>query len=586
MRLFGRVILVLLAVVGSFALLITALGLWAAFAARPAPLPSQMTLELDVDDGVVEALPDGPFARLGMPNAYALKDVVEALDKAARDPRVSALVARIDSPSLGMARAQELRDAVLAFRKSGKRTVAFSTSFGGSSAGTVPYYLASAFQEIWLQPSGDVALTGFVAQSPFFKGTLDLLGIKPEFSGRYEYKTAIDIFTQTKFTREGKESTERLVESWSRQVTDGIARARNLKAEQVKALIDRAPLMADEAHEAQLVDRLAYWDELEKTLTQKGVKLVDLGDYSARAKPGANAVKVALVYGVGPVQQGEDRDGPLSEAGVMSAERVGKALRDAVKDSSVKAILLRIDSPGGSYTAADAIWREVGNARAAGKPVVVSMGDVAASGGYFAAMPADRIIAQPGTITGSIGVFSGKMVLGDFWKKLGVSWDEIHDGQNATMWSSVNGFSPAAWDRLNAMLDRIYADFTGKAEQARHIKPEDMDRIARGRIWSGEDAKRLGLIDDTGGYAEAMVLLRQLARLPSQMPIDLVPFPQPKGPLDYLLELARTGRLPADVSGHLASEARLAAMTQTLKPLTALFPGRDDVLRMPPVEGH
>ncbi len=586
MRLLGRVILVVLAVVGSFTLLITALGLWAGFSARPAPLPRQVVLELDVDSGVVEALPDGPLARLGLPNAYTVADVVEALDKAARDPRVTGLVARIDSPSLGMARAQELREAVLAFRKSGKRTVAFSTSFGGTSAGTVPYYLASAFQEIWLQPSGDVALTGFMAQSPFLKGTLDLLGIKPQFSARYEYKTAIDIFTQTKFTREGKESTEQLVDAWTRQVVDGIGRARGLKAEQVKALIDHAPLMADEARQGQLVDHLAYWDQLEDGLTQKGAKLVDLHDYLDRARAEPNAVKVALVYGVGPVQEGTDRDSALADGGVMSAQRIGKALRAAVKDNSIKAILLRIDSPGGSYTAADAIWREVGNARAAGKPVVVSMGDVAASGGYFAALPADKIVAQPGTITGSIGVFSGKMVLGDLWKKVGVSWDEVHQGQNAPMWSSVTSFSPTAWDRLNVMLDRIYADFTAKVQQARHIKPEDMDRLARGRVWSGEDAKRLGLVDETGGYAESMVLLRQLARLPSQMPIDLVPFPRPKGPLAYVLEIARTGRLPADMTMTMANGAHLAALTERLMPLVALLSRTGDTLRMPPLEGR
>jgi protease-4 len=483
-----------------------------------------------------------------------------------------------------MGRAQELRDAVLAFRKSNKRTVIFSSSFGEFGAATIPYYVASAFQEIWLQPSGDIGLTGFMAESPFFKGTLDLLDVKPQFGARYEYKSAIDIFTQTKFTKENRESIQQLIDSWTRQVVTGIAQDRNLKPEQVKALIDRAPLMADEAKSAGLVDRLAYWDELEKSLTEGQAKLVEFNRYAARAKPEPNAVKVALIYGVGAVQRGDGNASPLADGAVMSAEKTTKAFRDAVKDPLVKAILFRIDSPGGSYTASDSIWREVGNARSAGKPVIVSMGDVAASGGYFAAMAADRIVAQPGTITGSIGVFAGKMVVADFWKKLGVSWDEVHSGQNAGMWSSNSPFSAAAWDRMNAMLDHIYADFTSKAGKGRNIKPDDMDKIARGRIWPGEEAKRIGLIDQTGGYETAIGLIRELTRLPSQMPVDLVPFPRAKTPLEYMMEMAQTGRLPSELTGALSINAGLAKLAAVLRPLTAMTRSGDDVLGIAPLD--
>ena len=350
----------------------------------------------------------------------------------------------------------------------------------------------------------------------------------------------------------------------------------------MKALIDRAPLMADEAKTAGLVDRVAYWDELEKSVTEGQAKLVELNRYAARAEPESDAVKVALIYGVGAIQRG-DKD-TMADGAVMSAEKTTKAFRDAVKDPSVKAILFRIDSPGGSYTASDSIWREVGNARSAGKPVIVSMGDVAASGGYFAAMAADRIVAQPGTITGSIGVFSGKMVLADFWKKLGVSWDEIHAGQNATMWSSNTPFSATAWDRMNALLDHIYADFTGKAEQGRNIKPDAMDKIARGRIWPGDEALNAGLIDQTGGYATAIGLIRDLARLPSHMPVNLVPFPRPKTPLEYVMELAQTGHLPPEWVGAPTANARLVSLAAALKPLTAVTRTGDDTLRMAPLD--
>lgn len=584
MRLLGRIILVVLAVIGSLSLLTALLGIFAVVKQRPEPLPRQMVLSLDLNAGVAEAQTGGPFAKLGLGGGYDLKDVVEALDRAARDPRVSGVVARFDSGTLGMARAQELRDAIAAFRKSNKRTVLYSSSLGEFGSATIPYYLASAFQEIWMQPSGDVGLTGFMAESPFFKGTLDLLDIKPEFGARYEYKSAIDIFTHSKFTKENKESVQLLIDAWSRQAIAGIAEGRGLNPDQVKSLIDKAPLLADEAREAGLIDRLAYWDELEKSLTDGGAKLVDLNRYVARLTPEPNAVKVALIYGLGAVQRSDPDDGPFSQTTSMSAERIGKAFRDAVKDPEVKAILFRIDSPGGSYTASDAIWREVGNARAAGKPVIVSMGNVAASGGYFAAMAADRIVAQPGTITGSIGVFTGKMVLADFWKKIGVSWDEVHDGQNAPMWSSNIPFSPAAWARVNTILDHIYADFTTKAEQGRKIKPEDMDKIARGRIWPGDDAKRLGLVDQNGGYSTSIVLIRELARLPSQMPVHLVQFPRPKEPLEYLRELVRSGRAPADLSASYSAGIRLAKVLAVLKPLTDMMPATDSELRMPPIE--
>lgn len=583
MRLFGRIILVILAVIGTLTLAFAGLGTFAVLKQRPEPLPRQMALVLDLNAGVAESAPDSPFAQLEMGHAYVLKDMVETLDRAARDPRVTALVARLDGGAIGMARAQEIRDAVLAFRKSNKRTILFSSGLGEAGNGTIPYYIASAFQEIWLQPSGDIGLTGFAAESPFFKGLLDLLGVKAEFGARYEYKSAIEVFTQTKFTKESRESMQLLLDSWTRQATAGIAEGRGLSTAQVTALIDRAPLLAEEAKTGGLVDRLAYWDEVEKSLTDGGSKLIGLHRYEDRLPDEPNAVKVALIYGVGAVQRGDGENSPLAEGNVMSSERITKAFRAAAKDPEVKAILFRINSPGGSYSASDSIWREVGNARAAGKPVIVSMGDVAASGGYFAAMAADRIVAEPGTITGSIGVFMGKMVLADFWKKLGVSWDEVHNGQNAGLWSSNSSFSPAGWDRANAILDSIYTDFTQKAQQGRKLKSEDMDKIARGRIWPGDEARRIGLVDQNGGYATAIGQIRELARLPSQMPVNLVQFPPARQPLDYLLDMAH-GRVPDGLVGTFATEARLARMIGVLEPLTGIMGSGGAELRMAPIQ--
>jgi len=585
MRLLGRVLVVVLAVIGGGFLLIGGIAAYGLLHARPAPLPAKMVLTLDLDRGVSETRNPSPFA-LRKYNAYPVRQVVESLDRASRDPRVTALVARFDAPPIGMAQAQELRDAVQAFRRSGKRVVAYSTSLGGGGNGNLAYYLASSFHEIWLQPSGDIGLTGFMAESPFFKGILDWLEVKPQFSGRYEYKNAIDIYTHDRFTKEGRESMQLLIDSWSKQAIDGISQARGLPPADVKALIDRAPLMADEALSAKLVDKLAYWDEAEKDLTADGSKPVDLADYAVRAQPEPTAVKVALIGGIGEVTDADGGDSPFSRNTVMSSLRLEKAFKDAVANPDIKAILFRIDSPGGAYPAADDIWHTVTMARQAGKPVVVSMGNVAASGGYFGAMAADKIVAEPGTITGSIGVFAGKLAMQDFWKKIGVTWDEVHQGKNAGMWSGNSTFSQSQWDRLNADLDHVYADFTGKAGKARNLTPDAMDKVARGRIWPGDEAKRVGLVDELGGYPEALVLIRQLAKLPTQMPIQLVPYPKEKKPLELLLELAESGDLPDGVEESAASLQKIARLATVLEPLTSMVESRDGRLKAPPIESR
>src|SRR5262249_14198507 len=304
-----------------------------------------------------------------------------------------------------------------------------------------------------------------------------------------------------------RKAASQLVASQFGQIVRGIAEARKLPEDQVRAIVDQAPLSAQQALDAHLVDGLAYRDEGHAKFESGGGTPTPLPllRYLGRAgPPPARGDVVALIHGVGTVQRGKSGVDPLSGDVSMGSDTVGSAFRSAVDDSDVRAILFRIDSPGGSYVASDTIWREVSRARAAGKPVVVSMGNVAASGGYFVAMPADRIVAQPGTITGSIGVFSGKMILPAFWEKLGVPWDEVHTGTNATMWSSLSDFSPSERARFDAELDRVYDDFTSKAAEGRKLPKERVLEIAQGRVWTGEDALGIGLVDALGGYGEAM----------------------------------------------------------------------------------
>jgi protease-4 len=300
--------------------------------------------------------------------------------------------------------------------------------------------------------------------------------------------------------------------------------------------------------------------------------LSDIRSYvSSGRRPNDRGTRVALIYGVGSVQTEEAEFSPLGGDQVMASDTVAKAIRDAVEDDKVRAILIRIDSPGGSYIASDTIWRAIRQARERGKPVVASMGHLAASGGYFVAMAADRIVADPGTVTGSIGVFAGKLVLRDFWKKLGVDWDEVHVGANALANSTNQPFSDSAWKLLNRQLDRIYTDFTTKAGEARKLDAAAMDKVARGRIWIGADAQKMGLVDELGGFRTALGTVRQLVNLPADAPLELKLYPKPKGALAELIEALQNEQLPmADVFAGLA---RLGRVTAALDPLLGRLEG-------------
>jgi protease IV len=572
MRRLGRIILKVLAGIGLLTIALLGVLIWAAGQIEP-KLPKHMLLTLDLEGEFREAGDDSVFAKLSGEKVYVLRDAVAAIDRAATDPRVAGLFATTGNTKLKMAGIQEIRDAVTRFRASGKPAVLFAESLGEGGNGTLDTYLASAFGQVWLQPSGDAAFVGFAAQSPFIKGTLDLLGIEPQFSGRWEYKSAIEMFTEKAFSDAHRRNLGDLLDSLADQVVQGTASGRKLAPEAVRALLSRAPLSAVEAKQAGLVDMLGYRGEaLTAAFGPDKPRRVDLAEYASGTASHSGA-RIAVITGTGPIHRGES-EAPLGEGGGFGAATIAKALRDASADDDVKAILFRVDSPGGSYVASDTIWHEVVAARAAGKPVVVSMGEVAASGGYFVAMAADRIIAEPGTITGSIGVFSGKMVLDGLWQKLGISWDEMHRGDNAAMWSMNAKFTPEQWDRLNIMLDRIYADFTTKAQEGRKISAERMDGLARGRVWSGADAKASGLVDGLGGFDTALAEARSLAKLPADQAVDLVTYPRPKKPWEILATFAQSSAAERDGMRVMLRAANVLA------PIAARLHGGANELRL------
>jgi protease-4 len=540
---------------------------------------------VNLEQGLVEEIPSDPVAQLVLRDRATLRGTVEALQRAGDDPRVAGLIATLGAAPIGFAQTQELRDAVIAFRKKGKPAIAFAETFGEFSPGNSAYYLATAFDEIWLQPSGDVGLVGLLSETPFLRGTLDKLGVVPRMDHRWEYKNAMNVFTERDYTPAHREATTTVLDSLFGQMVRGIAAGRGLKEAEVRALVDRGPFLGKEAVEARLVDGLAYRDEAYAKAMAKvgpGAKRLFLREYLRRAgAPHRRGQTVALIYGVGLVTRGESAFDPLSGESALGSETVAAAFREAAKDESVKAILFRVDSPGGSYVASDTIWRETVRAREAGKPIVVSMGNLAGSGGYFVSMAADRIVAEPGTITASIGVLGGKMLTSGFWQKLGLNWDEIHEGAHAAFWSSIRDYSPAEWARFEAWLDRVYDDFTSKVAEGRKLKKERVLEIAKGRIWTGEEAKDLGLVDELGGMATALALAKKQAGIPAGEDVKLVVFPRPKSLLERLLE--RHGQN----SGSVAAEATLRAL-DAVRPLVRKLDAaglREDpgVLTMPPL---
>jgi protease-4 len=506
-------------------------------------VPQGTVLELDL----TRPLTDDPLGRLAPRGRPTLRQVIEVLDRASNDPRIAGLVAWIRTPASGLATVQELRDAVASFRSKGKFAIAHAETFGEFAASNGAYYLATAFDEIWLQPSGDVGLVGLAMEVNFLRGTLDKLGVFPQFDHRYEYKNAKDLLTETTFTPAHREASEQIVSSLFEQLVDGIAEGRRLEAHQVHALVDSGPIFGSEAVEAGLVDRLAYRDEVVDHVKAQAGRLLGFPTY-AKGMRGSRrrATRVALILGTGAIVQGRSRLNPLTQT-AMGSDTITAAFRQAIKDKHIKAILFRIDSPGGSAVASDAIWRETVRVRQAGKPVVVSMGNVAGSGGYFVAMSADWIVAQPATITGSIGVIGGKTVVTDLKRKLGVSQDEVHAGANALISSTSTPYSDREWERLQRWLDRVYEDFTTKVAAGRDLPLERVHEVAKGRIWTGADALKIGLVDELGGYPSAVRALQDLLVLPLDAPMRLVPFPPRRSLLASLF--GRDGHVEAVATG-------------------------------------
>jgi len=531
-----------------------------------------LILELDLTDGITESRPTDPVSAVLARHRVVLADLLDGLRRARDDERVKALVAKVGGRPIGLAQVQELRREIARFGEAGKLTVAWAESFGEFSAGNVPYYLATAFDTIYLQPSGDLGLTGIAVERIFLRDALDKLGVDFQVAKRHEYKSAAEQVTERGFSPSARQATERVTASITEQLTEAISQRRRIAADETRKLVDRGPFLAAQALDAGLVDALGYRDEVYAAVRKQAGRdaiVQPLGRYQrsralaerARKLPSPREPAVALIYATGPIRRGRSGRGLVS-GGSMGSDTIAAALRSAVADDHIRAIVLRVNSPGGSYVASDTIWREVVRARTAGKPLVASMGDVAASGGYFISMAADAIVAQPGTVTGSIGVLSGKPVLGQALGKAGVTTDSVTQGEHAAMFGTTHPFSEDEWALVNNWLDQIYADFTQKVAAGRHLSAERVHELARGRVWTGADALERGLVDELGGLDTAAAIARRRAGLPATAPLRIYPRTRP---LDRLRPAGAGDGRAAGLAGLLTESWgpawRLAART-------------------------
>jgi protease-4 len=501
-------------------------------------------LVVDFDEPIVEHEESSPLDLAIHDESTPILHVLHAIDSARNDPRVKGLAARFGSTQPPMAQTQELRAAIARFRASGKFTYAFGSTFGDFGGGNRAYYLASAFENIWLQPVGAVGLTSLALEEPFASAALGKIGVGADFLQREEYKSAMNIFTRDDFAAPVRANMQSLIDDLASQEATDIAADHKWNAEKVMQLMAQGPFTGDEALKAGLVTHIGYADEVDKELKKKAgddvqqVSVEEYLDYRAGHRP-AKATHIALILGSGLIMDRAPGSSELSGDDVMGADTVAGAFDDATDDKDVKGIIFRVDSPGGSPEASETIRRALMHAQASGKPVIVSMGDVAASGGYWVSMNADRIIAEPGTLTGSIGVVGGKFFLNGLMQKLGVSWEQVSTGTNAGLWSMTKDYTPEQKERVNALLDDTYRTFTQNVAAARKIPPEKIPDIAKGRVFTGAQAEKLGLVDELGGYDVALVAVRKKLNLNPEDAIAIELFPAPLTPVEKVMRILK-----------------------------------------------
>ena len=549
-----------LAVIGFVAVALSATG-WTMLLLREKPkLPESIILSLDLGHKVEEKSEENLLrsALSGEKSPLVLRDIIAALDLASHDPRVKVLLGKFGSNNFSLAEAQEIRDAVQRLNAEGKPSIAFAPSFGEMAPADKAYYLASGFNEIWLQPAGLLGITGFAAEAPFAKKAMEKIGVGADFARRSEYKSLMESVTEDDLSPANAEQLGELLDDLSMQFDDDVAAARRMSPEVISWLIDAAPLSAPMAQQSGFVDQIGYEDEIEDKLYDQlgaGTKELDAAEYLAKrrdelrhaAPKNEKLPVVALIHAAGNiVQQGGDM-GPVGNA--IAADEIVDAFAAAVADDEVEAVLLRIDSPGGSAVASESIRRALVRAELSGLPVIVSMGSVAGSGAYWVASAADMILADPATLTGSIGVIAGKFYGKEIWDKLGIAWSQMSRGDNADLWSMAVPFTQWQHNKVDALVGDAYNQFKQHVAEGRDLSDAAVEAVARGRVWTGNQALNLGLVDELGGFYDAVEVSKNLIGLTADDPVLLKIYPAPKSLAERLQHLfGHFGRLGAQMA--------------------------------------
>ena len=566
------IVFLLLAVVMSM----TGLAAMYFMVSRAPSVASNSVLVLRVPGGMSERQAN-PFLTSFVGDGPTVQSVVDSLRKAKVDDRIRGVILKPLGPQLLWGKAQEIRDAVLDYKTSGKPIVAF-LEYGG----TQEYYLASAADKVFLVPGSPLDLVGVASYEMFLRGALDKIGAYPDMLNAGDFKTAANQYTETTMTPEHREMAESLNRDLFEQIIDGIADGRQMVESDVRRLIDEGPFLSTDALEAGLVDGLVYADELKEQAPFDQVNWREVPDRDYR-QIGLESVglnrgrRIAVVYAVGTINSGAGGVDILGGE-VLGSDTLVRAIRDARTDDSVRAIVLRIDSPGGSAVASDVIWREVLLAKR-DKPVIASMSDLGASGGYYIAMAADAIVAQPATLTGSIGVVAGKITTGGTYEKVGVTIEPVSSGRFAELYSPVTPFSDDERAKMQEHIDAIYEQFLTKAAEGRGTTRDAIHDIAQGRVWTGRQAKARGLVDELGGLGLAIGLAKERVGIDADDEVELVVYPRPRSLFDLLSDgftaaqaAARLGWFPLPPARAVGTATAPLRLFRSGEPL-ALMPG-------------
>jgi len=489
-------------------------------------------LTMRIEGGIDERAHQDPFSSIFAGSTASLSDIIEALDRASTDPRIAGVELEVGESTLGIAQIQQLRRKLAEFHRSGKFSAAY-LEFGTNRS----YYIASASQTVVLLPTSLLNIHGMMTSTTFLRGTFDKLGIYPDFYHIGDYKNASNVYQEKKYTPAHREADQALLQDLYQQYVRDIAESRHITAEEAGGLIARGPFSSPESLEAKLIDRVAYADEFREFVNKKNGghdSRVSVKEYLNRTERGGKS-KVAVIMASGMILPGRSGDNPLGGE-VMGADTIAEQFKDAREDDAIKAVILRVDSPGGAAFASEVIRRELLLTKKR-MPVVVSMSNVAASGGYWIAMSANHIVAEPGTITGSIGVLTGKMNVLGLYQKLGLTKDQITTTDNSTLDWPFQNFTPAQRESIQHYMRDIYGNFIKGVAEGRKMDVEAVDKIAQGRVWSGERAQKLGLVDELGGLDTAIASAKKLAKIPAGEKVDLVYLPPSKNLFEQIEDL-------------------------------------------------